>query len=422
MNAHIAYLLLTNFIDMIIMITFFNTFLIHYKYLRKHMILLYFTAVAFLSTIDQLMIPILNIATHIIITVLFSFLYDTPRNFRFIIIFSYLSIGIITEPIGIQILQLMQIRQNSISLQGAISLIRVLIRFIIVLVLCKIKRFKEKSVSNRITLIFIFAFFLHIIICVLLANISVSLDDNKSIIIVFIITFSLLISIFLLFTLIEEITALQKADFENIAYKQEYEFQKKCYEEIDHQIIQLHKIKHDYKNELLTLYDLFLKDSSSVLNILCNYITNLDNVSFDTYSSNKCLNSILRIKYTLAKKMSIKITSSAFIPQELDLKYSEIGIIFGNLLDNAIEANMQLSEKHRYIILKTQYLDDFLFVHIKNPYDSSITSPKMPIEEHGYGLKNVKQIVEQHNGVIKFNTSNNVFEVDIILYNMKVHK
>lgn len=422
MIAHIAYLFLANFIDIIIMIIFFNKFLTNYKCLRKHMILFFFTAIAFISIIDLLMIPILNLATTIIIIVFLSFSYDTPRNFRFIITLGYLSIDIITEHVGILILQLMQISENSISLYGIVPLIGELIRFFIVLILCKIKRIKEKSIPNLITFIFIFSFVLHIIICVLLVKIVISLKDNKSFIIAFTIIFSLLFSIILLFTLIEEVTILLKADFENIAYKQEHEFQKKYYEEIDHQIIQLHKIKHDYKNELLTLCDLFLKDSTSALNILCNYITDLDEISFDTYSSNKYLNSILRIKYTLAKKMNIKITSSAFIPQGLDLKYSEIGIIFGNLLDNAIEANTLLSEAHRYIILKTQYFDDFLFVHIKNPYDSAITSPKMPIEEHGYGLKNVKQIVEQHNGVIKFDTSNNVFEVDIILYNMNVHK
>lgn len=419
MNDYMLYLLISNIIDIIILIIYYNAFFSDLKYKRIYFVAAYAISLFTIFIVNQLENPILNLITTFIIITLFSFLYKSPRNYKCIIILGYISIGIVTEPIGILILQLMKFNRDNLSLYGIVSLLCELIRLFIVIILSRIKSIKEKKVPNKTALVITLSFSLNIIICILLVKLSFNFNNNFLIAIVFIIVFALLTSNYLLFSLIEKITLLLRSHYENIIYKQDYDFQKKYYEEIDNQIQELQKVRHDYKNELLTLYNLLSNDSSAALDMLCNYIADIDTLYYNIYSHNKYVNSILNVKFSVAKKLNIQITSYVFVPKEMKLKYSEIGIIFGNLLDNAINANLSISNGKRYILLKAQYLNNFLFLHIENPYTSTLTVHQASDHIHGYGLKNVKQVIEQHNGIIKTTSENNIYQVDIILYDLK---
>ncbi len=289
-----------------------------------------------------------------------------------------------------------------------------IIHFLFITLICRNKQIVIRSIPKKISLSFALPHIFNAIFTYVI-TLNMLISNKTAVITLFIISF--IVSNYLFFSLIETMTTLFTLKNENTIYKQELEFQKKNYEEIDYQIQKLLKIRHDYKNELLTLYDFFINDPLYIANILEDYMSEIDKINI-RYSPNMFLNSLLRIKFALAKALNIKVISSISVPKDLYLIYSEIGILFGNLIDNAIEANSKMPENERYIILKARYLEDYLYLNIQNPFESSVTLPKQPIEEHGYGLVNVRQIVDRHNGNISISKSNSVFEIDIILYNL----
>lgn len=99
----------------------------------------------------------------------------------------------------------------------------------------------------------------------------------------------------------------------------------------------------------------------------------------------------------------------------------ELGTVFGNLLDNAIEA-CQKCEEERYIHLQIRNVKKIFILRLKN---SSIKEPKCrggrfltdkkDTNAHGMGVEQVKRIVSKYGGDIEFRYDSEHFEVNIIV-------
>lgn len=100
----------------------------------------------------------------------------------------------------------------------------------------------------------------------------------------------------------------------------------------------------------------------------------------------------------------------------------DFSVVFGNLLDNAIEAVRWCKEGERKICIGLKNMNDTFQMMIYN------NSNQMPIVEkgifrttkeeknlHGWGIKNVRMIVEKYDGELKFQYDDKSFEVKIIL-------
>lgn len=100
----------------------------------------------------------------------------------------------------------------------------------------------------------------------------------------------------------------------------------------------------------------------------------------------------------------------------------DLGILLGNLLDNAIEASEKCEQGKRRIYLQLRNLKQMFVLRLKN---SSMQAPKIENgifltskedkNAHGMGVEQVKRIVNKYNGEIDFQYDSARFEVDIIV-------
>ncbi len=81
-------------------------------------------------------------------------------------------------------------------------------------------------------------------------------------------------------------------------------------------------------------------------------------------------------------------------------------IIIANLLDNAIEACEKCAGE-KIIRVQLRYQNEKLFIAVSNTYNGKVkgskTLPetqKADVTRHGFGLKNIKSIVEKYNGTM----------------------
>lgn len=136
------------------------------------------------------------------------------------------------------------------------------------------------------------------------------------------------------------------------------------------------------------------------------------------YTNNPILNILLNdkkrsaVSYDINFQLEIGNVSLSF------MEPLEITTVFGNLLDNAIEACQQV-EKNRYITLRLDTYNDFTAVYIIN----SSSGRKewrggKPVSQkagnHGIGLINVEHIVKKYNGNIIFEETERTFSCKII--------
>ena len=140
------------------------------------------------------------------------------------------------------------------------------------------------------------------------------------------------------------------------------------------------------------------------------------------HCGNTVIDSILNFKIHEAGNKGITLEAKVSIPPQLHISDSDLTVILGNLLDNAIEAVEPLTEE-RVIQLTISYQKGNLILSVKNPYkgellkkgDRWITSKKDK-DLHGYGLSNVKHIVDKNGGTMRIQTEQQIFSVTMMLY------
>lgn len=173
------------------------------------------------------------------------------------------------------------------------------------------------------------------------------------------------------------------------------------------------------KNNLDALQNKTIKD---YVNQLINkkssfYLTN--------YCENKIIDAILYNKSLICKKNDINIFIEVYLKDNLLIKEIDLISIFTNLLDNAIEASMFLNKEDRKISINSRIINNYLVLKITNNYNNSIINAnfstiKKDKENHGFGIKIIKEIVKKYDGTLKINKTDKTIEFSITLKNISL--
>ena len=148
---------------------------------------------------------------------------------------------------------------------------------------------------------------------------------------------------------------------------------------------------------MIDIYDTNVKTGNDVLDIV------LTQKTLECYTKDICLTCLINGK--LLNFM-----------QETDI-YS----LFGNALDNSIEASLQVNKNKRIISLTSSEKNNLLFVTLKNYtknepifIDNLPQTTKDDKNYHGFGSKSIKRIVEKYNGTIHYFYDKEIFTLSII--------
>ena len=105
------------------------------------------------------------------------------------------------------------------------------------------------------------------------------------------------------------------------------------------------------------------------------------------------------------------------------LTQTELCCVLGNLLDNAIEAELKLSKAQRKIEIKIVMIEEVLDILIRNRIAESVLqdvqkvknigTTKQDAENHGFGLKSVREIVKKYDGFMDLYEDSGCFCVHI---------
>ena len=98
----------------------------------------------------------------------------------------------------------------------------------------------------------------------------------------------------------------------------------------------------------------------------------------------------------------------------------DVSTIFGNGLDNAIEASEKLPEEQRAILVKARKMQNFFSVLIENNclQDSGNTKSRTTKNDdflHGFGISNMRKVVEKYDGQLMTKCENGKFTLKILI-------
>lgn len=187
---------------------------------------------------------------------------------------------------------------------------------------------------------------------------------------------------------------------------------------------QLSAFRHDSQNKYIALHE-FL--NAKEYQLAEQYLENLmDKLTLQTVycnTGNITIDSIVNYKLNKASQAGVMIQTEISIPSEIFVSTDDLIVLLGNLLDNAIEATLNLS-REGWITLKLKQINSGLAIKIFNNYTGPVfvnhnaitTSKKDNSHLHGLGLDNAKMIADKYHAHLKIDYTQNVFSVFTNLY------
>ena len=174
---------------------------------------------------------------------------------------------------------------------------------------------------------------------------------------------------------------------------------------------------------MIYLQELLTENPDEAKKFLKEYLgENIDNKNELSKSGNLAVDALINYKNIIAREKKIAIHLESQIPAELPYESTDLSVILGNLLDNAIEATEKL-EVEKDIFVSLMYRKERLLIKVRNPYTGGLKkdragnyiSEKKDRENHGIGLKSVRKVVEKYEGVMEIHTENQIFEICVII-------
>lgn len=421
----------TSIFEILIILTFLNGFLEKKETIRIRKIAVFILTFIQLFFVSSFLYNIPNaLAVNFLVVSLFlsMMLFKGKLNTHIFTCVLLLAILVVTELVSVFILMLSldleaKILQNDPVFKLIGVIIKNILSFIAIKIICNFK----KSYGNEIGRKY-FTFLLVVpIICISVALIILNLVllyNVTDIFFVLIAYIGLMYVNVIVFSIYEATMRQLEEGYKYKLIEKQLELQLNHYNKLAENREVLSEVIHDFKNHLNCIYNLYKYEKK---NDLGNYIENLISITdpekvIDT--GNPVIDAVLSEKLDMADKMGIKFRHELNLPSNVEIEYTDLCIVLGNSLDNAIEACKRINDNmlNKEIRLSMNHRDSYMIIVITNTcdqlpikgekfYRSSKPSPEL----HGIGLQSIERTVKKYNGNMVVKCERNIFELEIVM-------
>ena len=210
------------------------------------------------------------------------------------------------------------------------------------------------------------------------------------------------------------------------SFQQQIQTQAKYYKVLSKSNYELRRFKHDYNNMRIGVTKYIqngsFEEAEQMLNNCDSLLTLATKslIKFDT--GNGIVDAILTEKQEKATTVNTVITFDGAVASS-EIAATDLCVIFGNTLDNAIEACEKLqTDEGKTISVICKCSGGFIFLTITNPIDenveihnNSIQTSKQDKSNHGFGIYSIQKIVDKYNGELTLSCENYLFKTEIVL-------
>lgn len=201
-------------------------------------------------------------------------------------------------------------------------------------------------------------------------------------------------------------------------YAQELETKQTYYRQRIHDEERVRSVYHDMKNHLLVLErQQQSPETSGMIEKLQQEVMMYEDY---VHTGNEILDIILKEKAESARERQIDFSVTVDFNGIDFMDPLDISTIFGNGLDNAIEASEKLSGKKRAILVKAGRVRNFLSILIENNCSGECTASKSHTTKqdhflHGFGISNMKKATEKYGGQLITKCERGTFTLKILI-------
>ncbi|MDD3796989.1 MAG: ATP-binding protein [Lachnospiraceae bacterium] len=215
----------------------------------------------------------------------------------------------------------------------------------------------------------------------------------------------------------EKMSLQRELDGIDYAFRQ----QKKQYEVTRETIDSINRKCHDLKHQMWVLRGITDEQEKEA------YYKELEHdiMIYDTAlkTGNKALDTVLMEKGLFCKNHGIQWSCMADGAKLEGMKLEDIYAIFGNALDNAIQAVMEIQDDEKKVIsVKILTQNHLIMIQVQNYFERNLKfenglplTTKKDKRNHGFGMKSIRYTAEKYNGTITVQAKNNIFMLQILI-------
>ena len=185
---------------------------------------------------------------------------------------------------------------------------------------------------------------------------------------------------------------------------------------------ELRRVKHDMTNQLVAIQGYFHEgDIAGGEDYVASLLQNMQTPSSRFKTGNSALDALLSTKKALAESKGITVDMEVQISDQLPLEPVDVCVIFGNALDNAIEACDRLAGGDKRIQLMLVQREGKLLCRLTNTAPATIAqsfhaTSKPDKENHGFGLMNLKESLEKYDCEPTITYKDGQFSLKFVVY------
>lgn len=219
----------------------------------------------------------------------------------------------------------------------------------------------------------------------------------------------------------------------------QYQAQVAAYKMLEEQYSRSERLRHDMKNHMRALSGLLEKREWEKMTAYLNKMNDSSGLlDEDEVTGNRVVDVLLTQKRKLAESRNILWECDVQMPGKCCISEFDLCVLFGNILDNAVEAcgRMQDIPPHgqacegqagdgapvgrRFINIQAKSVKKCFLLEVKNSTDLKETEEAGAGEGkrrkgHGIGLMNVRDVVQSYHGAMNIKVGEGAFVITVLI-------
>ena len=222
------------------------------------------------------------------------------------------------------------------------------------------------------------------------------------------------LSLFISYSLhVLSITRAKNETLERISYEERKQFEtsKKNREQLN---VKYHDLKHV----------LSLLDSDRNAEEIAQYRKVLEDFDGEVRTGNETLDIVVNEKADICRSEGISLTFLGDGQLLSFVSQYDIYSMFGNILDNAIEAVRKIDDRGKKIISMTiEAQGNCVIISSMNYFTGKlnvsdgklVTTKTVNVDSHGYGIRSIKLVAEKYGGEARISAEDDIFDLTVFL-------
>lgn len=198
------------------------------------------------------------------------------------------------------------------------------------------------------------------------------------------------------------------------------------YEHLKNRMEEARRAKHDLRHNM-TVIQSYIRDNDmdGLSQFIGQYIETLPSDSPIAYCNDYAMNALIGYYAGIAGEHAVAFHAEIEYPDDLCIPHSDAIVLFGNLLDNAIEACRRCNTPDPFISFRIKPMHDVLVITLDNSIsghiyklDNSFMSSKS--KRAGIGTSSIRKIADKYHGIVTFDYDEHEFHASVLLNPMSV--